>query len=442
MHNRDFRTRHALVLLLGLAALGTLALSGSWATVPEARRDAYVNLHWWQCAFDACSAACGAGLLTFEYGRDYAGAGKALLLALSIAGALVFIAFVTAAEARCGLGPAAHCRKPVFAALLAWCLTAVACAATAVTFRLLGAGGDFPPLLELQIAAGFGPALIVSAEGRALVLAIAAMALLLPPWLMTCVARATSPDRRRLVQVTAAQTLCGVCVLALLAGAVALLERPRGVATALPGDAANLTGISYTARQARAAQAVVGAAVGVATEDAAGGGVTEGTRLLLALALLVGGPAAAATGGLRWPLLAQLLRLQRPGAGGPGERAEVAPAGRDCNLIQLARGAALAFGGVVLLVALGMLALDAIVATRYAAPLALADSLLDAAAAVGGGGLSGGAAGTLTNRNLSTGMGQPSDLYPYGMAWLMLAMFAGRVLPIWLLRRGTPMRPR
>jgi hypothetical protein len=90
---------------------------------------------------------------------------------------------------------------------------------------------------------------------------------------------------------------------------------------------------------------------------------------------------------------------------------------------------------LALVVALGLLLIENWTASRFQPPPTFADALLDACSAVAGGNLSGGLTESVTSRNLLSGIHQSVNLYPYGMTWLMLGMFVGRVLPLIVLRR-------
>jgi len=87
-------------------------------------------------------------------------------------------------------------------------------------------------------------------------------------------------------------------------------------------------------------------------------------------------------------------------------------------------------------VALGLLIIEANVASAYQPPPSFASAFLDAASAVAGGNLSGGVCAAVTDRNLSRGIRLGVDLYQYGMVWLMAAMLAGRTLPLVVLSRA------
>ena len=96
--------------------------------------------------------------------------------------------------------------------------------------------------------------------------------------------------------------------------------------------------------------------------------------------------------------------------------------------------------GLALVVALGLLAIEAHTGSPYQAAPSFADALLDASSAVGGAGLTSGVTAMVTGANLSSGIRQNVDLYQYGMTWLMAAMFIGRVLPVLVLGRLAALR--
>jgi Trk-type K+ transport system membrane component len=90
---------------------------------------------------------------------------------------------------------------------------------------------------------------------------------------------------------------------------------------------------------------------------------------------------------------------------------------------------------LTIVVALLLMLFEAQVASRYQAPPTFADALLDASCAVGGGGLSSGLTATLTARNLISGIGLGISQYQIGMLILLVAMLAGRLVPLALLAR-------
>jgi hypothetical protein len=230
---------------------------------------------------------------------------------------------------------------------------------------------------------------------------------------------------------------CGLAPLSFLgavllaAACVQILERPRGesgwrghgtAASAGPGPAQVTLPERFT-------DLVVAAHAGATPATADVLDVREGTRAILA-ALLVAGGGAGATGGVSWLMLLAAGSVTAPllGAG-----ADVASRAR---LIRAARWIVAAGFALTAAVALGLLLIESAVAMRHDTPAKLSEALLDAASAIGGGGLTGGLTRNLTGPHLSSAMGQPVDAYGYGLVWMGLAMFAGRMLPIALLAHG------
>ncbi|MBU0618391.1 MAG: hypothetical protein KKI02_11795, partial [Planctomycetes bacterium] len=76
-----------LLALLLVTALGAVALAHADATYSEARHLSY-SRHYWQVAFDALSATCGVGLLTYGFQEDYTPLGCWILTTLGLSGAL------------------------------------------------------------------------------------------------------------------------------------------------------------------------------------------------------------------------------------------------------------------------------------------------------------------------------------------------------------------
>lgn len=467
-----------LAALLMLIVVGALFVARDTATKPEAKNmEFYWSLHYWQCTFDAISAACGAGLTTFEFDRDYTDAGRWTLTLIGVCGALLFVGAAARAEQNLGIASAAGWRAPVRAHLAAWTICACLSVAAALAWpRDASNAADTSSTagsaevqsnadneraterirLGLQIAASLGAGGgIRVADDRVLIALLAAIALC-GPTIVLLVATTRRHTLRHaaggaLIRVALLRQLAtGVIIYGILIATVTALERPRGAASTAQPGAKNLTAQAVGSRAERAAaQALAAGSAGFPTEALAEKGATDGTKLALVLLLLVGGGTASATGGLRWPLVAGIFCAYRrnrknyeprnaaqvpindprvPGDGDPSmSDRDHAPA--------VARRVLAALAVLLLGVIFALLILDAIVATRYSSPATLADATLDAGAAVLGGGVSGGVTATVTNRNLSAGIQQPTDLYQYGMVLLAAAMVVGRVAPLWQMNR-------
>ena len=87
------------LMLVALAAGGAFLLAQPDATDPDSRHLSYWR-HYWQAAFDSLSAACGVGLLTYDFLIDYTERGRMLLTALGLLGALLYVAAGTQAARR------------------------------------------------------------------------------------------------------------------------------------------------------------------------------------------------------------------------------------------------------------------------------------------------------------------------------------------------------
>jgi hypothetical protein len=148
----------------------------------------------------------------------------------------------------------------------------------------------------------------------------------------------------------------------------------------------------------------------------------------------------SATGGVKFPLVLGALGFvvlatsRREGTKSVSERIAhtIAVAGVSTTLALLS---------LALIVALGLLIIEAMTASAYQPVPTFAEAFLDAASAVGGANLTSGLVGTVTDPNLIMGLGSGINQYQYGMAWLMAAMVLGRVLPLLLIERLTN-RPR
>ncbi|NUQ51038.1 MAG: hypothetical protein HUU27_14105, partial [Phycisphaerae bacterium] len=90
--------------LPALAAAGTFVLARPECVPiePDQYRWFWAR-HYWQCAFDALSAVCGAGLLTHDLEQHYTPVGRWTLWWLGQGGALLFV--VAFAQALRGLSP-------------------------------------------------------------------------------------------------------------------------------------------------------------------------------------------------------------------------------------------------------------------------------------------------------------------------------------------------
>lgn len=436
------------VALLLVSAATAVLLAQDAATHATSRNEAYWALHYWQCAFDAVSACAGCGLATFSIAKDYTPFGRWVLTAGGFFGACLFVAAAGQALRRSGLLPRLGGAQLIGGLVVAQLAAAALLGGVLYVSQLSGGAGTGGAAgvavsetawdgVAAYSSTGFiDPALLQRWPGLVAVAVISVLAAIGPLGAMLVAAGSRSAALRLVPIVLGAWLLATVLIVA--------FERPkpapmgRGAPAASADQAVNALDLSvplreqpWPARVGRAfVQTVCAIGSGVATEPLTERGVSDGTKLTLALLVLAGGAPGSATGGAQALLLllalggvAQLLRGRGALAAGELRHAQVATAG----LLALLALTAICTGGVLLL--------DAWTASPFQSPATLADALLDSASAVGGANLSSGVTATLTARNLSSGIRNPTDQYQYGMVWLMLAMLAGRVLPLLVLAR-------
>lgn len=426
-----------LVELLVLSGLGAAALSLPACSPLDERQQAYYRVyHVWRSAFDAVSAACGAGLLTREPGEDYTPLGQTVLLVVGALGAVAWLRAFVQAWAR--VVPAA---SGPFTALIAraagwsvWRWLAI---------MLLPAGGAGLILLASDQTSGTSASAAGSfLDGAAAYLSLGwsvagregsssfvlgGVALLgglgLPALILA--ARNAQRGMRACLRAVGGYLL----VLVVAAALITLYETPRG---RQGGDGRRLSDVSPARRALRALNLAASvSAAGIATEPLADRQASEGTHAVVAALLLIGPLPTAPGGGIKTTLLFAAL-------GGLLASIGLARRARDEPHRRLRRaGAALLLWLLIAtkVAALGLLLIETLTASRFTPPPGLADALLDAASAVCGGGISGGLTHAVTNEQLTHGIRLPIDLYPYGMSWLMLAMLLGRLLPVLVLLR-------
>lgn len=211
--------------------------------------------------------------------------------------------------------------------------------------------------------------------------------------------------------------------LVLAAGVLALLERPRGgeavgVARADVSNDPTLAAQPLGPRFGRSlVQSVSAATTGIPTEPIRDRGLRDGSKALIAGLAMLGGAGFGAAGGLG--LLTFWIAFF-----GRAERT------RRLGLLCILLLAAAWFATAV-----GLLAIESLVASRYQPTPSFADALLDAASAVGGGNLSSGLTSSLTSRSLVSGIGLGISQFIPGMMLLAAALLAGRIVPVWILDR-------
>ncbi len=419
--------------LLILTALGATLLTQQWCVeLSERERVAYGARPVWQAWFDSLSVTCGVGLLTYE---NYTYAGRWVLLGLGIAGAVLYLIAARLvlgrlwAEAGAALPSIATILRAFVALLAGSCAAGVVLALLSSrdldayhagvgyaisAFASLGMPGD-----PLPGALGWPLAVIslVSAGG---------WVLWLWPW----------RDRR----VIGGRSLVWVMVtyaafLLVSAQLITWFELPRGARG--PIDRAGRAAVQAEGFAAAAKQVCCAAGAGMPTGELELREAADGTKSVLAGVVLVGGLGSGVGGGVKWLVVWWAL------AGCwawflPARGRSLAPVTRRCQLAgQACLGAVTAH---IVVVALGLLLIENHVAGRYNVAPSLGDALLAAASAVGGANLSSGLVETVTSANLSRGIRQDVDSYQYGMVWLMLAMWLGRVLPVIVLARVAAIR--
>jgi len=413
--------------LIILSAVGAVLLAQPSSTAGDARSAEYFwARQYWRCAFDAVSAASGAGLLLQEYGAAYTDTGRRWLNAIGAAGALLYVACLLAALRQAGVLPCVRATHP---ALLSCGFAVVAFCLAALTFSLAAADASARENAALRTLAAFC-ALGWPADGDAAgAWGSAALGLLGGGWLAACVlaprAAREAPGLRRVLWRAVALFLL---VQLVAGGLLVLTEAPRGGAAPLEGDA--LAAQSAGGRWLRGQlQVLLAATTGAQREPVADRALSEAGKVVLSGAMLLGGVGGGAAGGAGFLIVAGALWPGRPAAGGLRRR------GRDA-----CRAVLLACGALVVASAFGLLLIDALVASRYDAPPALGDALLDGASAVCGGGLTSGLTQRLTSDNLTSGLRLGVNLYSFCMVWMMLMMLVGRLAPLWVLAAFAPRR--
>ncbi|MBP7746084.1 MAG: hypothetical protein KA383_08110 [Phycisphaerae bacterium] len=410
-----------------LTALGSEPLRDDRCVhLSERDRGSYGLRPVWQARFDALSAVCGAGLLTYSIEDDYTPAGRWVLTGLGLAGALLYLA--AARQAAAPLWAASGTVLPRLRVIVAVFLgLQVACVVlAALVGRIAGGGGDVADAAQNAIAAFASLGWSHGRHGWGFAVVAFVGALGWPVWLAV--------GRRELRSRALVATICGYVVLLLIcAGLVAALEQPRGRTRAQLTGATRLADQPAGTRFTRAlTQVVTASGAGMQTEPLADRAVSEGTKVVLAGVVLIGGLGGSAGGGLKWPLFITLFTpltalVGRGKGSAPGEAAR--------KLFYCGSALGGAFLGLAVLIALGALLIEVHIGSPHQSPPSFADALVDASSSVAGAGLTTGVLASLTGANLSRGIRQGVDLYQYGMAWFMLALFIGRIVPVVVLGR-------
>lgn len=421
--------------LLALAACGTVVLSLPASLTDRSERtwSYFLGRHLLAAGFDSLSVACGAGLLTRDISKDYSTTGRWTLWTLGHLGALLYLAAAARLMTRLRATDAPRPLATVRLALLSFLA-----AEAALILVVWVAGRAVCQDVKLDqvawlVGGAFASLGIVERPTDAGTIAMLAVVSLIaaggwPVWL--CVVPFVA---RRVIRIGRVLRLAAGYGAFLVGAAVLLwiLETPRGPLRAPPTQE-TLSQAPPGMRFLRClTQTICASSAGIATEDLTAGAMRDASRGLLALIILIGPLGGSAGGGIKWLLfacaIAAIARIERQPPDTPHAQTSAAgSAGRGCLL---------AMGGAAALVVIGLLVIESFTASGFQPIPNLGDALLDACAALGGAGLSSGLTAAVTGPSLTRGLGLPLDLYPIGMLWLMLAMLAGRVLPLWLLLR-------
>ena len=422
-----------ILMLVILAGVGAYLLARPEATDPDSRHLSYWR-HYWQAAFDSLSAACGVGLLTYDFLIDYTPRGRLLLTLIGLIGALLYVGAGTQAARRIQADDeAVRVPHPLAAVGVFLVVQGLFVGAYVLLQPLLSEPVEQATNAERALAAGASlgwASVSASAVDVHLLTVIAWIAALgWPVWLLLipALARRFVPRRETVVLLT------GYAIVLVLMGVlIAAFESPCGPVRQPTTDAAVGTH-TFSTRCVDGIERVAAAAgAGMPTRDLAERDASMGTKVILAGVLLLGGMGLSATGGVQWTLMlwalagafAGLVRTRR----GPlaPDYARWMHAGLACVVLMIL---------LAIVVALGLMFLENMTASAYQSAPVFADALLDSCSIAAGGNLSTGVVDTVTGRNLIRGMRQAASLYQYGMVWLMLAMIAGRMIPLMVMRR-------
>lgn len=417
-----------LLLLLFAAGGSELLRNDQYVHLSERDRGAYGLRPAWQARFDALSATCGVGLLTYRLDEDYTALGRWVLAGLGVVGALLYLMaarqLVTRFWPDCGTSlPRGRTIAVAFLALQAGAIVVLAAAERLSAGRVQLGDAAWNAIATFSSLGWFRPT--ASAHPSWLYALVAFVSAL--GWTVWFLGAGRA--RRHLLATVATYVL----FLLTCAAIIAALEVPRGAPRGERAPGARLAETATIGRFSRSLMLVTCASgSGQATEELTERSVSDGTKLMLGVVALVGGLGGSCGGGLKWTLalgvLAAAAALLRPSYWWSADDNT-----RRCLLAAVAVTVILVlFAG---LTALGLLIIEGQTGSAFQRAPSFADAFLDAASAVGGAGLTSGVTATVTSLNLSSGIGHGVDEYQYGMAWLMLAMFIGRVAPVWVLTR-------
>lgn len=417
------------IALLVVAGSGSrLLLSDRSILLSERDRHSYGERPAWQACFDAVSATCGVGLLTYRLEEDYTPAGRWVLAGLGVVGAVLFLAAARSVTGRLWGGRPGQLpsTRSIVAAFLGLQLLAIL--VVALVERATGSGRSPTDSAWNAIAAFSSLGWLRGAPGAGHGWLYATVSLVgalgWPVWMSL---RRPIAAARKLILLVASYALLLACCAGLITG----LELPRG----MPGGKTiaddRLAREPVLSRFGRAAALVtVASGAGATTEELGDRRVGEGTKAVVAIVVLIGGLGGTAGSGIKWWVLLSMMTAMRSLSGRAPEEPQERARYRDLRIGTASAGTVVVLVG---LVTAGLLLIESRTGSPFQSPPTLGDAVLDATSAVAGAGLSSGLSSSLTNVNLSTGIRQNVDLYQYGMTWLMLAMLVGRILPLLVL---------
>ncbi|MCH7870735.1 MAG: hypothetical protein IID33_03455 [Planctomycetes bacterium] len=406
------------VALAALTVGGALLLAHPSFTSIDARDlEFYWARHYWMSAFNALSAACGVGLLHGGIDDGFSEAGRWALTAIGLTGAVLYLLATLQLFRRLrGEGDRVPSAAHVLGAFLV--LQAVV---AAVMFALSRSAVSMRRAVAAFASLGW-------VEGKPVggaVWAVAGVSLLgalgWPMWLIW------QARTRRLFPIRRIGVLGGVYVgsLIIAATAIALFEMPRRAQVVSRGGVQQPAPRSFGSRLGESLPLTIAASgAGMQLGRERSEPFAEGSKLVLAGVVLVGGLGGGAGGGITWPLL--LFAMSGFGRTVP-----------DAHFLRCTVVFVTLMLLLTLVFAAGLLLIETATGSPFQTPPTLADALLESASAIGGAGLTAGVTDAVTGANLSSGMHSPGDRYQYGVVWLMLAMLAGRLAPLWLLARLT-----
>lgn len=439
--HREADTRLLLGLLL-LAGIGAALLAQSPATRldPRDREHYFWDRHLWQCAFDALSAVVGSGM-SVQSG-EYTSFGRWILVALGVAGAWLYLAaalmatrqFCEAAQLSVGSHPALRTIAPAWLVVAALLTLVCAAGLSRRAERVPGAGDWHEGLMcGLALSVGMDPARCAPNFGSLSRWFPAAAGLVTalgwPVWLgLLPGARKRGMHRSDLLRAVGGMLFFWTLV-ALL---VAVLETPMGSRRPRPDDP-SLAAQPPPARFERGLALTLSAAgIGAATEPLSDRAVGPGTQFLLGCVVLIGGLAGSFGGGIHGAIAGLGTRLVLGRGGVAGRSARIAALRIRDAAIRIVCSMTLC----ACIAAVGLLIIHRLTGSPFDSPPDFSGAWLDAASCTGGAALSSGLIGRVTDPNLSGGIQHSADAYQWGMTWIMLALLAGRVLPVRILRQA------